>query len=390
MPSYLGLRSPFTGRSASLPGHLYWARTKAQAAGCAPGRGLKKGKGVSPRHSPNRRGPSGLLPPLPVAPTDQGFTFKLLQSSSIERRWSPWMETDQQGSWKGESSPSQAFGCPDNSVPPPPLTTHSLCFLSQCLYRRERGWGSFSADSGRRVSVRPSAWECCSGGSLGMWWSGTEFGFWGIWEGMGSLWLGAAMQGWVWRQKQGENYPGLSKPAMEEKIATETDPAVDQGWGSLFSVVLAVGTKDVCHRGVLIGGERCPAAACLRSIVTLDKLPPLAVAGLGRWGSEPESVLWALAASKIMCAFTSWRDPAVGSHCPRAVCPSSPASAPSLPAAYLLTFVHFSEQLLFSSYNGSSRTHSSLWSLELLQGLWEGQRLPPPKIIVSCSAWIHF
>lgn len=77
--------------------------------------------------------------------------------------------------------------------------------------------------------------------------------------------------------------------------------AVDQVWRSLFSVVLAVGTKDVCHRGVLIGGERCPAAACLRSIVTLDKLPPLAVAGLGQWGSEPESALsfWLLPRSCV-------------------------------------------------------------------------------------------
>lgn len=141
---------------------------------------------MSPRHSPNQCGPSGLLPLLPMAPTDQGFTFRLLQSSSIERRWSPWMETDRQGSWEGESSPSQAFGCPDNNIPPPPPDS-PWPVLSEPVSLQKRGWESFSADSGMRVSVMLSAWECCYGGSLGMWWSGTEFGLWGIWEGMGSL-----------------------------------------------------------------------------------------------------------------------------------------------------------------------------------------------------------
>lgn len=82
------------------------------------------------------------------APTDQGFTFKLLQGSSMERRWSPWLETDQQGGWR-ESSPSQAVGCPDNDIPPrPPPPDSPWPVLSEPVSLQKRGWGSFSAALG--------------------------------------------------------------------------------------------------------------------------------------------------------------------------------------------------------------------------------------------------
>lgn len=101
---------------------------------CAP-EGAEEREGGEPKASPNQCGPSRLLPFLQLAPTDEGFTFTFLQNS-VGRRW---LETGARRLEGKGSSPSQAFGCPDNDITPP-TPDAAWVVLSEPLSLLERGW----------------------------------------------------------------------------------------------------------------------------------------------------------------------------------------------------------------------------------------------------------
>lgn len=109
------------------------------------------------------------------------------------------------------------------------------------------------------------------------------------WEGMGSLWLGTGMQGWVWREKPGD-YSGLSKPVMEEKIAVRTDGLTHlKALYQIRKIVqLGVGGQ---HLKCVTEGRKLKEEAAVQQVPVsipsslLTRLPPLAMTTLG---PEPE------------------------------------------------------------------------------------------------------